>query len=133
MTAHNTARILILDDERCIVDTLCEILKQLGYESRGAYTHSTALSAAHEFQPNVFLTGFNNVGKNGCETAIDILTFLPQCRVIIFSGCASTADALPYYRQRGLQFEVLSKPVHVHDLLALLRSSPESPAHSSPP
>ena len=123
MTAHGPTRLLILDDEPLIVDALCMVVKQYGYESRGAYTHSSAVSIAREFRPNVFLTGFNNLcDKNGCETALEILAFLPQCRVIISSGAAATGDALNAYRQRGYDFEVLAKPVHPQDLLAKLRS-----------
>ncbi len=92
MTAHNTPRVLILDDERVIVDLLCMVLNHYGYESRGAYTHSSAVATAREFRPDVFLTGFNNVcDKNGCETAVEILALLPQCRIIISSGAQSAS------------------------------------------
>lgn len=123
MTVHSTPHLLVLDDERAVVDALCAIANSFGYKSRGSYTHSSALAIAHDFQPDVFLTGFNNLSeKNGCETALEILAFLPACRVVICSGSASAADAISDYRQRGFEFEILPKPVHPQDLLAILRS-----------
>jgi DNA-binding NtrC family response regulator len=128
MTANHSTRLLILDDERLIVDTLCTIVKQYGYECRGAYTHSSAVAIAREFRPDVFLTGFVNLcDKNGCETAIEILAFLPRCSVFIFSGAAATAAELERYRQRGHAFEVLPKPLDPQILLEKLRSK-ENPS-----
>jgi len=122
MTAHNPIRLLILDDERVIVDTLCVVLNQHGYETCGAYTHGAALAIAREFRPDIFLTGFNNgPDKNGCETAIELLAILPQCRVLIFSGAAATADAVNGYRKRGYEFELRAKPLYPEDLLDMLR------------
>ena len=121
-TAHTPKRLLILDDERVITDTLCIILKQHGYRTRGAYTHGQALAVAQVFQPDVFLTGFYNAcDENGCETAAALLAFLPRCRVIVLSGSASAADTLKEYGERGYAFEVLAKPVHPQDLLERLR------------
>jgi ActR/RegA family two-component response regulator len=94
-----------------------------GFESRGVYNHSSALSVAREFQPDIFITGFNNSSeKNGCETAIDILMFLPQCRVIILSGHPPTAKVLNDNRQSGYHFEVIVKPANTSDLIAKLRA-----------
>jgi DNA-binding NtrC family response regulator len=119
MTA--TTRVLILDDSQVTADTLCIIANQHGYECRSAYTHSSAVSIAREFLPNIFLTGFNNLcDKNGCETALEVLTFLPQCRVIICSGSAVGAATINDCRRYG--FAVLAKPVHPQVLLDALRS-----------
>jgi len=121
MTASSSTRLLILDDERAIADTLCIVVNQNGYECRTAYTHSSAIAIAREFLPNVFLTGFNNLHeKNGCETALEVLTFLPLCRVMIFSGSAASAAAIIDYSRR-YGFEVLPKPLHPQVLLDALR------------
>jgi DNA-binding response OmpR family regulator len=122
MTVTSPTRVLVLDDSRVIADTICIIANQHGYECRSAYTHSSAVSIAREFLPNIFLTGFNNLcEKNGCETALEVLTFLPQCRVIISSGsAASAAEINVYCRRYGFAF--LAKGVHPHVLLDALRS-----------
>jgi hypothetical protein len=45
---------------------------------------------------------------------------LPACRVILFSGQASTADLLDRAKAQGYRFEMLAKPIHPRDLLRML-------------
>jgi DNA-binding NtrC family response regulator len=123
MSAYKSTRVLILDDEPVIVDTLCMILNQCGFEALGVYGHNSALAASRQFQPHAFLTGFtNDCEVNGCETAAELLTLLPQCRVAIFSGSRAAGPVIEEYRRRGYDFDVLAKPLHPQDLLTWLRS-----------
>ena len=41
----------------------------------------------------------------------------PECKVLLFSGQAATANLLDKARERGYNFELLSKPIHPSDLL----------------
>jgi CheY-like chemotaxis protein len=59
---------------------------------------------------------------NGIDAAITIRTMLPNCKILLFSGQAATADLLDRARSQGHEFEILAKPVHPQDLLARLRS-----------
>jgi DNA-binding response OmpR family regulator len=59
---------------------------------------------------------------NGIDAAIRIRGMLPTCKILLFSGQASTADLLDRARAQGHEFEILAKPVHPQDLLARLRS-----------
>jgi DNA-binding NtrC family response regulator len=120
-------RVLILDDERVIVDALCMVLNQSGYSAKGVYSHDRAIAIAHAFEPDVLLTGFNNCcDENGCETGAEVLTFLPQCRVMIFSGSAAAAPVVEEFSQRGYPFDVFAKPVHPQDLLDRLKKYQEA-------
>jgi hypothetical protein len=47
---------------------------------------------------------------------------LPACRVILFSGQASTADLLDRAQAEGYTFEVIAKPIHPKELLRMLHS-----------
>lgn len=58
---------------------------------------------------------------DGIEAAIHIRAFLPECKILLFSGQAATADLLENARARGHEFEILAKPVHPQDLLAKIR------------
>ena len=64
----------------------------------------------------------NGPEANGCETAAELLTFLPQCRVAIFSGSRAAVPVIEEYRLCGYDFDVLAKPLHPQDLLNWLRS-----------
>jgi DNA-binding NtrC family response regulator len=125
MSALSPSRVLLLDDDRITVDTLAVILNQNGYEARSVYNHRDAVATAREFCPDIFVTGFVNCcEKNGCETAIEILSLLPKCHVLIISGQAATADAVDEYRRIGYDFKAYAKPLHPQDFLHLLRGIP---------
>jgi CheY-like chemotaxis protein len=60
-------------------------------------------------------------GMTGVELAIHFRKAQPECRILLFSGQAPTADLLEKARTQGYDFDLLSKPVHPTDLLAKLR------------
>jgi hypothetical protein len=55
---------------------------------------------------------------SGVDLAIEVSGLLPDCRVLLFSGTASSADLLESAHRLGHRFTVLTKPVHPSDLLA---------------
>jgi len=115
-------RVLIVDDEQMIADTLVQILNASGLEARAVFSGEQAVSAAEEFLPDILLTDVIMRGMSGIETGIKISKARPNCRVILFSGQASTADSLEKARARGYRFEMIAKPIHPKELLKVLRS-----------
>jgi CheY-like chemotaxis protein len=113
-------RILVVDDERVIADTLATILTRSGFEAHAAYSGEEAIASATELPPHVLISDVGLKGMNGVEAAIRILNQLPTCRVILFSGQATTRDLLRDSRARGYEFEILTKPVHPRTLLECL-------------
>ena len=59
---------------------------------------------------------------DGIEAMILVRGFLPTCKVLLFSGHASSVDLLENARAQGHEFEILAKPVHPQDLIARLRA-----------
>ena len=115
-------RVLVLDDERLIADTLCCILKQDGFDVTIAYSAREAIERASQWPPDVFLGDVVMPGLNGVEAAIQIRRMYPACRILLLSGQAATVDLLGEARNQGHTFEVLQKPIHPTRLIALLRS-----------
>jgi DNA-binding response OmpR family regulator len=115
-------RVLVVDDERVIADTLTMILNQSGFEARPAYTGEQAVEMAAEFRAEMVISDVIMAGLNGIDTAIKIRETLPGVKILLFSGQAATADLLEKARGRGYEFEILAKPVHPQDLLAKLRA-----------
>jgi DNA-binding NtrC family response regulator len=109
--------VLIVDDERIIADTLSIILAKSGYQVMTAYDGSTALGLANRNQPDLLLTDVAMPGMTGIELAIEVTETLPGCKVLLFSGHASTVDALEEVRRQGYDFNLLTKPVHPSDML----------------
>lgn len=117
----NKARVLVVDDERVIADTLAIILNQHGYEASAVYTGTAAVERARAVHPDLIISDVIMPDMNGIEAAIHIRGFLPECKILLFSGQAATADLLENARAQGHEFEILAKPVHPQDLLAKLR------------
>src|ERR1700689_3241921 len=114
-------RVLVVDDEKVIADTLAKILDMNGYDASAVYTGTAAVESAPSLKPDLVISDVIMPDMNGIEAAISIRGFLPTCRILLFSGQAATADLLENARAQGHEFEILAKPVHPSDLLAKLR------------
>ncbi len=118
---NGSPKVLVVDDETVITDTLAAVLRNSGYTVQTAYNASTAIALAQEFAPDLLITDVVMPGMNGIEMAIRIRDLFPLCKVLLFSGQAATADLLADAERRGYNFELLVKPIHPTDLLAKLR------------
>ena len=114
-------RVLVVDDEHVIADTLAIILNQAGFDATAVYTGLGAVERARNEQPDLIISDVIMPDMNGIEAAIRIREMLPGCKILLFSGQAATADLLEKARLEGHEFEILAKPVHPQDLLAKLR------------
>ncbi len=114
-------KVLVVDDEQVIADTLAMILNQSGFDARAAYSGEKALELASTFAPDMLITDVIMADLNGIDAAIRIRALLPQIKILLFSGQAATADLLEKARAQGYEFEILAKPVHPRDLLSKLR------------
>jgi CheY-like chemotaxis protein len=115
-------KVLVVDDEPVIADTLAMILNQSGFETRAVYSGEKALELARTFEPNMLISDVIMADLNGIDAAIHIRELLPEIKILLFSGQAATADLLEKARAQGYEFEILAKPVHPQDLLSRLRS-----------
>jgi CheY-like chemotaxis protein len=116
-------KVLVVDDERVIADTLAMILNQSGFEARAVYSGEKALETVSVFQPDMLISDVIMADLNGIDTAIQIRGLMPKIKILLFSGQAATADLLEKARAQGYEFEILAKPVHPQDLLTKLRSA----------
>jgi CheY-like chemotaxis protein len=114
-------RVLVADDEQVIANTLAIILNQAGFEARAVYSGEKAIDALDTFHPDMLISDVIMTGMTGIE-AIQTRAKLPNCKILLFSGQAATADLLERARTQGHEFEILAKPVHPTDLLAKLRA-----------
>lgn len=115
-------KVLVVDDERVIADTLVIILNQHGFDASAVYTGTAAVERARAVKPELVISDVIMPDMNGIEAAIQIRSILPGCKILLFSGQAATADLLENAREKGHEFEILAKPVHPADLLAKLRA-----------
>lgn len=116
-------RIAVIDDEPIVADTLVQILHMHGYQARAYYSGEAAL-ADGEFRPEVVLSDVRMPGMDGIETARRMRSFEPGCRIILFT--ASPLRSGSYETIHRLGFEILERPLHPREVLALL-ASPQCP------
>lgn len=109
-------RVLIVDNERPVAESLALILLRNGYASRVVYSGEAAVDLARVFEPDLLITDVALTGMTGIEAATEILSFLPGCRVILFSGEATTLELLRDCHRSTLKFELLAKPVSAETL-----------------
>ena len=121
MHAGRKPKVLVVDDEQVIADTLAKILDLNGYDASAVYSGTAAVESARALQPDLVISDVIMQDMNGIEAAINIRGFLPGCKILLFSGQAATADLLDNARAQGHEFEILAKPVHPADLLAKLK------------
>ena len=107
-------RVLVVDDEPLLADTLCAILVRHGFACSVAYGGEAALVQAGQFLPDTLLTDVMMPGMNGCELATGLTTLVPSLKVMFMS--AYDRDFLV---ARGLQpcGPVITKPFTVEYLL----------------
>jgi DNA-binding NtrC family response regulator len=110
-------KVLIVDDEKTISDSLTVIFRNHGYQARAAYSAEEAINVIAAWQPNFALLDVKLPNMNGIDLAIALKTSDPNCRVLLFSGYPDADDLLSAAKQAGHVFEVISKPVHPTVLL----------------
>lgn len=109
--------VLVVDDEQVIADTLAVILSRNGFASMAAYSAEEALELASVVPPEVLVSDVVMPGMNGIELAITMEGKVPDCKVLLFSGQASTLDLMVEAREKGHNFLALTKPVHPTTLI----------------
>ncbi len=115
-------RVLVVDDQKDLADTLAAILSSNGYTAKAVYSGIDAVSAARTMRPHLLLTDMMMPGLNGIETAIRIRRFLRKCKVLLVSGHAKSAELWQTTRRDGFQFDLLMKPVAPEEMLTKLKS-----------
>ena len=113
--------VFIVDDEQVIAKTLAMILNQSGFSATPFDSAEKTIEAAKTIKPDLLISDVMMPGMTGIELAIHFRKTQPTCKVLLFSGQASTTDPLAEARMQGHDFDLLSKPVHPVELLARLR------------
>jgi len=105
-------KILIVDDETAIADSLHLIFSNRGYEVRAVYSAEQAIETLAAWQPQVAIIDVMLPEMNGIELAGILRGNYPNCHILLISGHPGTSDLLNAAQQRGSSFEILAKPLH---------------------
>jgi CheY-like chemotaxis protein len=111
-------RVLVVDDEPLVADTLGLIFRGRGFECEVAYSGEEALAQVRTFAPSLLLLDIQMPGINGLDVARSVSTSHPDCRLLLMTGDYSRlreARELSSALHRPLEFA--TKPVQPEALL----------------
>lgn len=112
-------RVLIVDDERDLVQTLSERLQIRDMGSVVAFDGESALKLVRDDDPEVMIIDLKMPGINGLEVLRKVKETRPEIEVIILTGHGSVADEAQCM-QLGA-FGYLKKPVDIEKLSEMLK------------
>jgi DNA-binding response OmpR family regulator len=105
-------RILVVEDERMVADSLGQILRAHGYSVRIAYSAEAAIDLLDWWRPELAILDVMLPQMNGIELAMTLKESFPDCGILLFSGQPSVEALVEQARRDGHQFDILPKPVH---------------------
>jgi DNA-binding NtrC family response regulator len=120
-------KILVVDDEESIADTLALIFSSNGYDARTSYSAEQALEMLEEWRPDLAIIDVVLPGMNGIEFAIFLKASYPDCHFLLFSGQPGTGGLLEDAKRKGHLFEILAKPLHPTFMLATVANMLSAP------
>lgn len=116
-------KILVMDDERVVADSLAQILQRFGYEASAVYDPVQALEWLSSHACDVLISDVMVPGHiSGIDLAIQLSAVFPKCKVLLISGNNSTAELILAAQERGHLFDLLAKPVHPTVILERLKA-----------
>jgi two-component system response regulator HydG len=111
-------KILVVDDDRRIVKTTCDILKIKGHDATSAYSGEEGVEAVRNEPPDCVLMDIKMPGINGVEALKRMKAIVPDLPVVLVSAYA--ADDLMEEAKRAGAYAILSKPLNFPIILSFL-------------
>ncbi len=111
-------RILVVDDEVLVADTLSLIFRKHGFDACATYSAEQALERALDFQPQLLLCDISMPGMGGLKLIDDIARTLPGCRILVLTGYYSNLEHVrAQSRKLSRPTQVLIKPCSPQEIL----------------
>lgn len=114
-------RVLLVDDERELAQTLSERLQMRDMGSAVAYDGASALKLVQEDEPEVMIIDLKMPGIDGLEVLRQVKQTRPEIEVIILTGQGSQADEAQCMALGA--FGYLQKPVDIDRLSEMLKAA----------
>src|SRR4030042_2558788 len=101
--------ILVIDDDKIILDSLCEFLSLEGFQTSGAETVKGALAKLEEESYCLVLTDVNLPDGDGLELLSIIKRNYPQTVVVVITGYGTIDSAVKAIKSGA--YDYLTKPI----------------------
>ena len=117
-------RILIVDDEAIVADTLSEMLQGWGYETAVATDGREGLAAVEEFYPSVVVSDVYMPNLDGFGLLRGVRDLHPETAVILLTGQGTVEMALRAIQEEGA-FHYFEKPIDFSKLRLVVERAVE--------
>ncbi len=111
-------KVLVVDDDRLMVKTICDILRVKGFEPVPAYSGEEAVERLRADDPDCVLMDLKMPGIDGIAALQAIKKTAPELPVLLMSAYATDEQA-EEARRHGA-YAVLAKPIEVEAVLSFL-------------
>jgi len=111
-------KVLVVDDDRRMVRTICDILNVKGYQAEPAYTGEEAVEKVKSGLPDCVLMDIKMPGIDGVKALNIIKTLLPELPVVLMSAYA-TDEQIEEAKRQGA-YAVLTKPIDLQVVLSFV-------------
>jgi DNA-binding NtrC family response regulator len=106
--------ILVIDDDRIILDSLCEFLSLEGFQTNGAESIKSALAKLEKQSYSLVITDVNLPDGDGLELLKTIKQEHPQTVAIVITGYGTIESAVKAIKQGA--YDYLTKPISDDEL-----------------
>ncbi len=111
-------RVLVVDDDQLVADTLSLIYRANGYECEARYSAAAAFECARKFMPALLLCDVAMPEEDGLQFTARLQQSMPNLRMLLLSAYSSSvAPLISSASQPGRPIKLLSKPCRPDDLL----------------
>lgn len=114
-------RVVVVDDDRDMVRSLCDILELHGWETLTSFDGEAALKLSDTKDVDLFLMDVRMPKLNGVEAWTAIREHHPRARSVLMTAYAPP-EALALTPGHGV-IRILRKPVAIPELIAALESA----------
>ncbi len=116
-------KVIIIDDEKAIVEVTAEALERAGYECIEADSAKTGIKAITECRPDIVITDLVLKDGDGMDVLRHAKQTAPDCEVIVITGFATVESAVQAMQQGALHY--LRKPLNLDELRTVVARTAE--------
>jgi len=123
-------KVLIVDDEERIVQSIAGVLEDEGFRVATARSGEDAIRVFQQEEPDVTLLDIWMPGMDGIEILKRLKGIAPECQVIMISGHATISTAMTSVKLGA--FDFIEKPLSLDVLLLTIRRALDRQKDLSP-
>lgn len=123
MSANDQLKVLVVDDEAPLAETMAEALERSGYEVITANSGAEALKIIERAEPSVILTDLKMEGMDGLTLLKKAKEDLDNVEVVVITGHGDVSTAVEAMRAGASNY--VQKPVGLEELRTMVDKAAE--------